>query len=358
MFVTDDGYRAVTAVLICVVSVANLNYLRPHKNWLVFLIAECSFLLSTFKYLALVLLNSPNGDAQRGPSTGGEKGNSTDTYPIAEERSGQEFLGQLLMFLDVVFVVASSISVLALVWLLRKDVRASFETLGSKGKGQDKKNTNKKKILPVTGSADAMTRGPKSAGEKFWDPTTVAGPSAEETAVHFGETTAAAPTDNAPDKMATEEKQTGEKQTGNREPVTIPEKQEKCVGRLPAPSTTVLPVEFKQQSSEILAVPALLQKPKSSAPDTRKQMKQKRTAPTTTATNAAKDDDEKNTDTNEPIAGDSFVEIPVPTGAHPGQSITVRLDGGHVIHAKVPRGLKPGMTFTVPITKQENHAEL
>ena len=32
VFVTDDAYRAVTAVLICVVSVANLNYLRPQAS--------------------------------------------------------------------------------------------------------------------------------------------------------------------------------------------------------------------------------------------------------------------------------------------------------------------------------------
>ena len=32
VFVTDDAYRAVTAVLLCVVSVANLNYLRPQVS--------------------------------------------------------------------------------------------------------------------------------------------------------------------------------------------------------------------------------------------------------------------------------------------------------------------------------------
>jgi hypothetical protein len=376
VFVTDDAYRAVTAVLICVVSVANLNYLRPHKNWLVFLIAECSFLLSTFKYLALVLLNSPNGDAQRDPSAGGEKGNSTGTAQSVDEKQGQEFLGMLLVVLDVVFVLASSISVLALVWLLRKDVRVSFGKTGSKGKGQDKKNTNKKKILPVTGSEDATTRGPKSAGGKFWDPTMVTSPSGEETAVHFAETTEAAPKGKGPDKMVTEEKVAG--MTGTpatpgtlrtpgteQEAVGIPEKQEKSVGHLPAPSTTVLPVESKQQSSETLAVPAIPQKPKTPALDTRKQKKKNKkklpapTVPTATATNPAKDDDEKKADTNQPSAvSNGMVEIAVPKGAHPGQNVTVKLDGGHVIHAKVPRGLKPGMIFTVPIASQENHAEL
>ena len=146
-------------------------------------------------------------------------------------------------------------------------------------------------------------------------------------------------TDNAPAKLATEEKQAGTLGTpGQRKEVKVKEKPKKSVGRLPAPSTTDLPV-----------------KPKPSTLDTRKQ-KKKQIVPTTKKAN---DDDKKNTDSNKPsIAGEAVVEIVVPEDAHPGQNISVRLDSGHLVHAKVPRGFKPGMTFSVPISKQENHAEL
>ena len=55
---------------------------------------------------------------------------------------------------------------------------------------------------------------------------------------------------------------------------------------------------------------------------------------------------------------DGMVEFVVPPGSHPGQNITVKLDGGHVVHAKIPRGFKPGMKFSVPYSRNENHADI
>ena len=49
--------KMVVALLVCVISVATLNYLKPHKSRIVLLVAQASFLLTTFKYvLAIVLI--------------------------------------------------------------------------------------------------------------------------------------------------------------------------------------------------------------------------------------------------------------------------------------------------------------
>jgi hypothetical protein len=107
-----------------------------------------------------------------------------------------------------------------------------------------------------------------------------------------------------------------------------------------------------------LASPAPPQKPKSPALEQKDQDTTKKTT-AKKATVVANASEKMLAATGIPrVAEDGLVEIAVPEGAHPGQSVTVRLDGGHVVHAKVPRGLKPGMTFTVPIAKQENHADL
>ena len=209
------------------------------------MIAECSFLLSTFKYLALVLLNNPNIDAQQNPSMGGQNGVSV------EEKRGQEFLGLLLVFVDIVFVVASSISVLALVWLLRKDAKLSFEKPEAEAKGKEKKkNTNKKKILPVVGSEGPVIHRPKSVGEKSRDPTKVAGRSGEETAVHFVEKTSASTTDKSPVKLATEEKQAGTLGTpGQRKEVKVQGKAKEVRGPTPCAEYHGLACETKTLNS-------------------------------------------------------------------------------------------------------------
>ena len=46
--------RAAVAILVSVLSVASLNYVKPHKNYLVFWTAQGSFLITTFKYLSVM----------------------------------------------------------------------------------------------------------------------------------------------------------------------------------------------------------------------------------------------------------------------------------------------------------------
>ena len=58
VFVPDMTHRAAMAIFICVLSVASLNYFKPHLSWVVFFVEQISFMLSTFKYLAVILLDT------------------------------------------------------------------------------------------------------------------------------------------------------------------------------------------------------------------------------------------------------------------------------------------------------------
>merc|ERR1712086_576398 len=54
--------RASVAILVSALSVASLNYVKPHKNNIVFWVAQGSFLMTTFKYLSVILLMSNVSD--------------------------------------------------------------------------------------------------------------------------------------------------------------------------------------------------------------------------------------------------------------------------------------------------------
>ena len=86
--------RMIVALLVCVVSVMSLNYFRPHKNGVVLLVAQASFLLTTFKYILAIVLDDVT-DSER------------------------ETLGLVLIFLDVCFVLGSAGSLFAVFYLLR-----------------------------------------------------------------------------------------------------------------------------------------------------------------------------------------------------------------------------------------------
>merc|ERR1712166_1669189 len=89
--------RMIVALLVCVVSVMSLNYFRPHKNGVVLLVAQASFLLTTFKYILAIVLDD-----------------------VAEAE--RETLGLVLIFLDVCFVLGSAGSLFAVFYLLSSHV--------------------------------------------------------------------------------------------------------------------------------------------------------------------------------------------------------------------------------------------
>ena len=97
--------RSAMAVLVSVMAVASLNYAKPHRNRIVFWVAQGSFLGTTFKYLSVLLLSS-NDELNR---IDNEQFNS-------EENS--ESVGLFLIILDVTFVVASFFSLIAVGYLV------------------------------------------------------------------------------------------------------------------------------------------------------------------------------------------------------------------------------------------------
>ena len=101
--------RAATAIFICVFCVMILNLYQPHRNKMVFHVAQLSFFLSTFKYLVAVLMISDSGMR------------ATD----------RKFLGGLLVSLDILFMLGSFCAMAVIVYLLRRSllrIRAAEQT--------------------------------------------------------------------------------------------------------------------------------------------------------------------------------------------------------------------------------------
>ena len=92
--------RAGIAVLICVVTVANLNFFEPHKNRILFWLSQISFITTTAKYTVALLLSSSN------------------------QREEQKIIGVLLIVLDLGFMVSSALAIIASFWELRVRVRS------------------------------------------------------------------------------------------------------------------------------------------------------------------------------------------------------------------------------------------
>jgi len=120
--------RAAVAILVSVMSVATLNYVKPHKNYLVFWVAQGSFLITTFKYLSVILLSSDLDDLDTGTSI----------------NKAQDVIGTILIVLDMIFMVVSFFTLFAVVLVLRSVLKAD-KTNGT----QIVPNGGENKILPV-----------------------------------------------------------------------------------------------------------------------------------------------------------------------------------------------------------------
>merc|ERR1712166_218963 len=94
--------RAAVAILVSVMSVATLNYFKPHKNYLVFYVAQGSFLITTFKYLSVILL-------------------SVNPRDYTEHDS--EIVGWLLIGLDFIFASTAFVSLFAVILVLKQHMK-------------------------------------------------------------------------------------------------------------------------------------------------------------------------------------------------------------------------------------------
>jgi hypothetical protein len=114
--------RTPVAILICVLAIASLNYTRPHKNSIVFWVAETSFILTAFKYLACIFIVTRE---------------DMTTYDTSKES-----LGWVLIALDVCMMLGSLVAVVAVAVLLKKAKKMM--------KGEDSQSSNNVAVVPAT----------------------------------------------------------------------------------------------------------------------------------------------------------------------------------------------------------------
>jgi hypothetical protein len=136
IFIRETMPRIAVAILICCITVATLHYYKPHKNTTVFRVAQISFILSTFKYVATLLILHDEAMNQ-----------------VGDNVSQKEQIGELLVILDVLFFLGSLAAGLFAIFLLRKSIITSA-----------KKHEYQKKLLAEKRKSLAMVQ-PLSIGE-------------------------------------------------------------------------------------------------------------------------------------------------------------------------------------------------
>ena len=108
--------RSAAAILICVLACCSVNFFKPHRNRIVLRVAQCSFLLSTLKYLAAMLL------ATSSSVVGSTGSGSTGTTMTTAATQDSDIIGWMLVMIDVVFAVGAVASIVAVVYVLRQTV--------------------------------------------------------------------------------------------------------------------------------------------------------------------------------------------------------------------------------------------
>jgi len=141
--------RPAIAIIVSVFSVASLNYFKPHKNYLVFYVAQMSFLVTTFKYLSVILL------AHNFENDTSLVGRSNDSVVV----------GWLLVILDIVFMSVSFFTLFVVVVVLKRVLVKQSEDLVSddtKIAPSSEGGSNSKKSMrlpaPDTGSSSSNTK--------------------------------------------------------------------------------------------------------------------------------------------------------------------------------------------------------
>ena len=102
-----NSSRAAIASLLCTIACCNLNYFRPHKNKVLFWLTQISFLVTTFKYIAAMILVTEKAYSRDGATT-----------------DHSETIGVLLICLDVTFLASSLLAVPMVFYILRSKLKA------------------------------------------------------------------------------------------------------------------------------------------------------------------------------------------------------------------------------------------
>jgi hypothetical protein len=131
--------RAGIAILICVVACCFLNFYRPHKNKIIFCLAQLSFLTTTTKYVVALLL-SINVDG------------TNMNMPDQDKTS----IGVMLIAMDIFFMTSSALAFFVSMWVLRSKIQ-SVNRIGV----ENKEFLPSTKITPLSGSLKEK--------ERFWN---------------------------------------------------------------------------------------------------------------------------------------------------------------------------------------------
>ena len=145
-FVPGSAARAACAIIVCTCFTASLNYYRPHRNKVVFWVAEASFLLSTFKYLVAVVL------------LGLEAARDGDSGDGFTDEDGKASLGWLLISLDIIFMVSSLGAIVVVFCLLRKSLKKINQ------QDRNRKNSLKSPVSNIRVSPLALSKSKLDSG--------------------------------------------------------------------------------------------------------------------------------------------------------------------------------------------------
>ena len=141
LYITAD-VRAGIAALICIATVANLNYFEPHKNKILFWLSQISFVTTSAKYIMALLLASST-----------------------REKNQQGIMGSLLIALDVGFMISSILAIFMSLWMLRRKVRAINK------KSREDRSVPLTQVQPINPaeSENNGNDGGEVQGRRTWD---------------------------------------------------------------------------------------------------------------------------------------------------------------------------------------------
>ena len=124
------------AVMICLSACCTLNFFQPHKNRVVFWLAQLSFIITSLKFLSAVILISARDDTEK------------------------ENIGFLMICLDLIFFVGSIIGTILAIYLLWSKIK-EIDNMHK----TDALVNKKTKIVPLSETDQSIS---KTKAEKAW----------------------------------------------------------------------------------------------------------------------------------------------------------------------------------------------
>ena len=155
IFVSEKSPRTAAAILVCATAVATLHYYRPHKNRIVFNVAQASFLLSTFKYVSTLLIEHADVLDQLDSKQGQQSSNGIV--------SRKHQIGVVLVLLDVVFFVGSMLAGVAAMVVVRTSIKKAASNHEQRINLLKEKRKSRAMVHPTTKHTSRGTQGAQGA---------------------------------------------------------------------------------------------------------------------------------------------------------------------------------------------------